>query len=174
MVDKYDITEDKLVYTFTLRDGLKFHDGSPVTTKDVIASLERWGKKDGVGQRLFSFVDKLEAVDDKTFRMMLKKPYGMVLESLGKTNSSVAVIMRAQDAATDPQQQVKEAIGSGPFKFAKDAVGAGQQGGLPQERRLRAAARQREGRRASPAPSSRASTASSSCGSPIRRPPCRR
>ena len=120
MVDTYDITEDKLVYTFTLRDKLKFHDGSPVTTKDVIASLERWGKKDGVGQRLFSFVDKLEAVDDKTFRMALKKPYGMVLESLGKTNSSVAVIMRAQDAATDPQQQVKEAVGSGPFKFAKD------------------------------------------------------
>ena len=120
MVDKVDITEDKLVYTFTLRDKLKFHDGSPVTSNDAIASLGRWGKKDGVGQRLFSFVDKLEAVDGKTFRMTLKKPYGMVLESLGKTNSSVAVIMRAQDAATDPQQQVKEAIGSGPFKFAKD------------------------------------------------------
>jgi peptide/nickel transport system substrate-binding protein len=59
MVDKVDITEDKLVYTFTLRDKLKFHDGSPVTTKDVIASLERWGKKDGVGIRLFSFVDNL-------------------------------------------------------------------------------------------------------------------
>ena len=78
------------------------------------------GARDGVGQRLFSFVDKLEAVDDKTFRMMLKKPYGMVLESLGKTGTSVAVIMREQDAPTDPQQQIKEAIGSGPFKFAKD------------------------------------------------------
>jgi peptide/nickel transport system substrate-binding protein len=120
MVDTYEITEDKLVYTFTLRDKLKFHDGSPVTSADVIASLTRWGKKDGVGQRLFSFVDKLEAVDAKTFRMTLSKPYGMVLESLGKTNSSVAVIMRAQDAATDPQQQVKESVGSGPFKFAKD------------------------------------------------------
>ena len=120
MVDTYEITEDKLVYTFTLRENLKFHDGSPVTSKDVIASLVRWGKKDGVGQRLFSYVDKLEAIDDKTFRMTLREPYGMVLESLGKTNSSVAIIMRAQDAATDPQQQVKEAIGSGPFKFAKD------------------------------------------------------
>jgi peptide/nickel transport system substrate-binding protein len=120
MVDKFEITEDKLVYTFTLRDKLRFHDGSPVTSKDVIASLERWGKKDGVGQRLFSFIDRLEELDGKTFRMTLKKPYGMVLESLGKTNSSVAVIMRAQDAATDPQQQVKEAVGSGPFKFAKD------------------------------------------------------
>ncbi len=120
MVDKYDISEDKLVYTFTLRDKLKFHDGSPVTTTDVIASLGRWGKKDSAGQRLFTFVDKLEAIDDKTFRMTLKEPYGLVLETLGKTNSSVPVIMRAKDAATDPQQQVKEAIGSGPYKFAKD------------------------------------------------------
>ena len=54
MVDTYEVSEDKLVYTFTLRGGLRFHDGSPVTTKDVIASLKRWGKKDGAGQRLFS------------------------------------------------------------------------------------------------------------------------
>jgi peptide/nickel transport system substrate-binding protein len=120
MVDTYEISEDKLVYIFTLRAGLKFHDGSPVTTADVIASLGRWGKKDGAGQRLFTFVDKLEALDVKTFRMTLKEPYGLVLETLGKTNSSVPVIMRAKDAATDPQQQVKEAIGSGPYKFAKD------------------------------------------------------
>ena len=120
MVGKHEISADRLTYTFTLRDGLKFHDGSPVTTKDVMASLKRWGAKDGVGQRLFSYVVKQEAVDDKTFRMVLKEPYGMVLESLGKSGSSVAVIMREQEALTDPQQQVKEAIGSGPFKFAKD------------------------------------------------------
>ena len=120
MVGKYEISEDKLTYTFTLRDGLKFHDGSPVTTKDVIPSLKRWAARDNVGQRLFSFVDRLEAVDDKTFRMILTKPYGMVLESLGKSGTSVAVIMREQEALTDPQQQIKEAIGSGPFKFAKD------------------------------------------------------
>ena len=120
MVGKYDISGDKLVYTFTLRDGLKFHDGSPVTTKDVIASLKRWSVRDNVGQRLFSFVERQEAVDDKTFRMVLNKPFGMVLESLGKSGTSVAVIMREKDAQTDPQQQVKEAIGSGPFKFSKD------------------------------------------------------
>src|SRR6266545_7449388 len=66
MVGKYEISPDRLTYTFTLRDGLKFHDGSPVTTKDVIASLKRWAARDNVGQRLFSFVDRLEAVDAKT------------------------------------------------------------------------------------------------------------
>ena len=120
MVGKYDISPDKLTYTFTLRDGLKFHDGQPVTTRDVIPSLKRWAVKDGVGQRLFGFVDKLEAIDAQTFRMVLTKPYGMVLESLGKTSTSVPVIMREVDANTDPQTQIKEAIGSGPFKFAKD------------------------------------------------------
>jgi len=93
LAESYEISEDGTTYTFTLRDNLKFGDGSPVTTKDVIASLKRWGAKDGVGQRLMSYVDKMEAVDDKTFRMVLTKPYGMVLESLGKTNSSVAVII---------------------------------------------------------------------------------
>ena len=120
MVGKYDISEDKLVYAFTLRDGLKFHDGSPVTSRDVIASLKRWAARDNVGQRLFSFVDRLEAADEKTFRMILSKPFGMVLEALGKNGTSVAVIMREKDAQTEPQQQIKEAVGSGPFKFSKD------------------------------------------------------
>jgi len=120
MVDKYTVSEDRLLYRFTLRPGLKFHDGSPVTTKDVIASLKRWSARDGVGQRLFSFVEAIAAEDANTFTMKMKQPYGMVLESLGKTNSSVPAIMREQEALTDPQKQVTEAIGSGPYKFAKD------------------------------------------------------
>lgn len=120
MVDKYEISPDRLIYTFTLRDGLKFHDGSPVTSRDAIASIKRWGAKDGVGQRLMSYVTALDAVDDKTFKMVLREPYGMVLESLGKSGSSIAAIMREKDAMTDPQQQVKESIGSGPYIFAKD------------------------------------------------------
>jgi peptide/nickel transport system substrate-binding protein len=120
MVDTYTISPDRLHYSFTLRDGLKFHDGSPVTTRDVIASLKRWGAKDGVGQRLLGYVTEMKAADDKTFTMDLKEPYGMVLESLGKSGSSIAAIMREKDALTDPQQQVKESIGSGPFIFAKD------------------------------------------------------
>ena len=58
MVDTYDISADRKTYTFTLRNGLKFHDGSPVASKDVIASLRRWGARDGVGQRLLSFTSK--------------------------------------------------------------------------------------------------------------------
>lgn len=120
MVGAYTVSDDKKTYTFTLRDGQKFHDGQPVTTKDVVASLKRWGTRDPAGQRLLAFTDRMEIVDDKTFKMILKEPYGMVLETLGKTSTSVAVIMREKDAMTDPNTQIQEAVGSGPYKFAKD------------------------------------------------------
>src|SRR5215471_1838156 len=42
MVEKWEVSADKLTYTFTLRDGLKWHDGAPVTSEDCIASIKRW------------------------------------------------------------------------------------------------------------------------------------
>lgn len=125
MVDKYDISGDKLTYTFTLRDGLKFHDGQPVTTADVIASLQRWGKADGMGQKLFDFVKELKAVDDKTFQLILKEPYGLVLDSLGKPSSNVPFIMPKRLAETPHTQNVPEEIGSGPFRFVKSEFNPG-------------------------------------------------
>src|SRR6202045_1125356 len=41
----WKVSDDKLTYTFTLRDGLKWHDGAPVTAEDCVASLKRWGRK---------------------------------------------------------------------------------------------------------------------------------
>ena len=52
MVDKWSLSDDKLTYTFTLRDGLKWHDGQPVQSADCIASIERWAKRDALGQKL--------------------------------------------------------------------------------------------------------------------------
>ena len=74
------ISDDKLTYTFTLRDGLKWHDGTPVTAEDCVASLKRWGKADGMGQKLMDFTASIEATDAKTITLKLKEPYGLVLE----------------------------------------------------------------------------------------------
>ena len=71
MVDRYDTSADGKTWTFTLRDGLEFHDGQPVTSEDVIASLQRWGRRDTSGQKLLSFVDSWETLDAHTFRMRL-------------------------------------------------------------------------------------------------------
>jgi peptide/nickel transport system substrate-binding protein len=117
MVRDYTVSDDKLTYTFTLRDGLKFHDGAAVTSADCIASIQRWGKRDGMGQKLMDFTKELTAVDDKTFKLVLKEPYGLVLASLGKPSSNVPFIMPKRIAETPADKNVPEEIGSGPFKF---------------------------------------------------------
>ena len=120
MVQDWEVSDDKKTWTFTLRDGLKFHDGEPVTSEDVIASLERWGARDGMGQQLMAAMDEMVAVDDKTFEFHLKEPYGLVLESIGKISSNVPFIMPKRVAETDPFEQISDYTGSGPFKFEAD------------------------------------------------------
>jgi peptide/nickel transport system substrate-binding protein len=120
MVDTWQVRPDGLQYTFTLREGLKFHDGQPVTSEDVIASLKRWGQRDTLGKLLMKFTAHLEAVDAKTFRLELKEPYGLVLDALAKPSSNVPFIMPARIATISADEQVQEPIGSGPFKFVKE------------------------------------------------------
>jgi peptide/nickel transport system substrate-binding protein len=120
MVDEWEVSDDGLTYTFTLRDGLTFHDGQPVTTADVIPSIERWAARDVMGQKIMEYTDTLEAVDDRTFRLVLNRPYGLVIDALAKPTAIAAFIMREEDARTDPYEQVAEAIGSGPFRFVQE------------------------------------------------------
>ncbi len=120
MVDNYTVSDDGMTYSFTLRDGLKWHDGAPVKAEDCTASIARWGKRDGMGQKLMDFVQEMKVVDDKTFQLILKEPYGLVIESLGKLSSNTPFMMPKRLADTDAFTQVSEIVGSGPFKFAKD------------------------------------------------------
>ncbi|UYN94385.1 MAG: ABC transporter substrate-binding protein [Enhydrobacter sp.] len=126
MVDKYDLSADKLTWTFTLRDGLEWHDGKPVTAEDCVASLKRWGAKDSVGQKLMSVVAELSAPDAKTIKMVLKQPYGLVLMSLAKSGSNAPFMMPKAVAETSPNSQITDATGSGPFIFKKDEWRAGE------------------------------------------------
>src|SRR5215212_5067117 len=117
MVAHYEISPDRLVYSFTLRPGLKFHDGKPVTTRDVIASLKRWMVRDVLGQAMTPFVEEFKATDDKTFVLRLKQPFAFVETAFAISAGTAPVIMREKDALTDPFKNITEAIGSGPFKF---------------------------------------------------------
>jgi peptide/nickel transport system substrate-binding protein len=90
-----------------------------VTAEDCVASLKRWGKNDGMGQKLMDFTASIEAPDAKTIVLKLKEPYGLVLESIGKPSSLVPFMMPKRLAETPPGQQIKEQIGSGPFKFVQ-------------------------------------------------------
>ncbi len=119
MVDKVEISKDQLTYTFTLRDGLKFHDGAPVRAADCIASIDRWGKRDALGQKLAESTESWTAVNDKTFRLKLKKAFPLALEALAKPSSNVPFIMPERIARTDPFKNIEDPTGSGPFKMVK-------------------------------------------------------
>jgi peptide/nickel transport system substrate-binding protein len=120
MVDRYEVSKDGLTYTMTLRDGLTWHDGKPVTAEDCVASIKRWAAKDSMGQKMMSFVKELQVVNPKTFKILVKEPTGLVLGALGKPSSNVPFMMPKRVADTDPNTQISETIGSGPFTFKKE------------------------------------------------------
>lgn len=120
MVDKVDVAADKLTYSMTLREGLTWHDGAPVTAEDCAASIKRWAAKDTMGQKLMSFVSAIETPDAKTLVLKLKEQTGLVLLGLGKPSSNVPFMMPKRVAETDPNTQISDFTGSGPFIFKKD------------------------------------------------------
>src|ERR1041384_8209613 len=100
MVGKWRLSDDKLTYTFELRDGLKFSDGAAVTADDVVASIRRWAARDGGGQHMMARVKDLSKKDDKTFVISLKEPYGLMLDTMAKTATPILDIMRKKQAET--------------------------------------------------------------------------
>jgi peptide/nickel transport system substrate-binding protein len=120
MVDTWEVSADGLHYTFRLRQGLQFHDGTPVTAEDVVASLRRWGQKDVLGKQLLRATAQLQAVDNTTLRLDLKEPFALVLDALAKPSTNVPFIMPARLARTPVDAQITEAIGSGPFRFVQE------------------------------------------------------
>src|SRR6266704_2765950 len=119
MVDKYELSKDQLTYIFTLRDGLKFHDGQPVRSADCIASIERWAKRDALGQKMAEVTESWKAVNDKIFTLNLKRPFPLALEALAKPSSNVPFIMPERIAKTDAFKNIEDPTGSGPFKMVK-------------------------------------------------------
>jgi peptide/nickel transport system substrate-binding protein len=126
MVGKWGLSDDKLTYTFELRDGLKFHDGAAVTADDVVASIRRWAVRDGAGQHMMARVKDLSKKDDKTFVIALKEPYGLMLDVMAKTATPLLYIMPKKIAETDPNQQITDYTGSGPFIYNRNETQMGQ------------------------------------------------
>jgi peptide/nickel transport system substrate-binding protein len=120
MVESWTESPDHRLWTFKLRKGLEFHDGKPVTPDDVIASLQRWGKRDAMGSALFQFVQRMDSPAPDTFRIFLGEACGFMLEALGKPSSNVPFIMPKRVADTDAFKQIEDYVGSGPYIFKAD------------------------------------------------------
>jgi peptide/nickel transport system substrate-binding protein len=120
MVEAEEVSADGLTWTFRLRPGLKFHDGEPVLAKDAVASINRWAAREPVGQMIKAIENELVAIDDRTFRWALKRPFPKMLLALGKLGAPCCFVMPARIAATDPFRQIGEYVGSGPMRFLRN------------------------------------------------------
>lgn len=112
LAESWDVSEDGLVYTFHLAEGVKFHDGSAMTAEDVVFSLDRARGEDSINAQKFLFADieTVEAVDDVTVRVTLARPNGNFLFNMAWGD---AVIVAPESAATNATNPV----GTGPFRF---------------------------------------------------------
>lgn len=120
MVAGHSVDDDGKLWRLTLRDGLLFHDGTPVLARDVVASLQRWAVRDAFGGALFAAVDEVSAPSDTVVQIRLKRPFPLLPDALAKPTSYLPVIMPARLAATPPNKAVPEMVGSGPYRFAAD------------------------------------------------------
>ena len=120
MVAGHVVENDGKEWTITLREGLKFHDNEPVCARDAVASIRRFSARDAFGQALMAVTDELAAIDDRRFRFRLKKPFPLLPNVLGKTGTPMPCIMPERLALLDPNKQITEMVGSGPFRFLTD------------------------------------------------------
>jgi len=120
MVESWTTSDDGKTWTFKLRDGLEWHDGTPVTAEDCVASLKRWAVRDSMGLKLSQALQEYKVVDPRTFQLVLKDKFGQVIESIGKPSVVVPFMMPKRVAETDPYKQIEDYTGSGPFVFKKD------------------------------------------------------
>jgi len=116
---------DGLSLIFTLREGLFFHDGTPVRAADCVASVDRWRRRDPFAQVLWPQVAAVEALDDRRLRFRLHSRVPLLLLALGQTQFPL-FIMPERIARTDAFQQIRDPIGSGPFRFLADEWNPGQ------------------------------------------------
>jgi peptide/nickel transport system substrate-binding protein len=119
MIGEDKVSADGLTWTFTLRPGLKFQDGTPVAAKDVAASIQRWGARATAGRLIMSMTAGFDIVDDRTFVIRFREKIGPLRELMSNPINPLFV-MREAEAKTDPNTQVTTTVGSGPFLFMRD------------------------------------------------------
>lgn len=117
MAEGHVLEDGAKTWRITLREGLRFHDNTPVLARDVVASLKRWGKRDVMGQGIFDITEELSAPSDRVVLWKLKRPYPMLPEALGKMNNTIAAILPERIANTDAFTAITDFTGSGPFRY---------------------------------------------------------
>ena len=123
MLEDWSVEDGGATFVFTLREGQTFHNGDPVTSDDVIASMHRWREKSAYGSFFNDALIELAKIDDNQLSAKFSEPVGIFLQGLGIPTASYPVIMPADVAATPSSELVSDHTGSGPFKFAEWNLG---------------------------------------------------
>ncbi len=117
MVEGWTASEDGLDWRFTLREGLRFHDGEPVRGRDCVASIRRWAQRDALGQVMMARMAEMAAPEDRVFTLRLSRRFGPLLETLAKLGPPALFVMPERLASQDANRAVTEVVGCGPFRF---------------------------------------------------------
>jgi len=120
MAEGHSVSDDGLTWTIRLREGLFFHDGEPVRSRDCAASIRRWGNRDTFGRTLAAAVAEYQTPDDRTLVIRLQRPFPLLLDALAKPGTVPAFIIPERLAATDALRPLPEIVGSGPYRFVAD------------------------------------------------------
>ncbi|RYJ01678.1 MAG: ABC transporter substrate-binding protein, partial [Acetobacteraceae bacterium] len=119
LVEGHVIEDDGRSWRITLREGITFHDGTPILARDAIASIDRWTRADVLGQNIRAITTAMTAVSDRVFLVKLKQPFPLLATALAKP-SSYCPVMPERLARNPPSVQVTEIVGSGPFRWVAD------------------------------------------------------
>ncbi len=123
MVAGHEVGDDGKLWRLTLREGLKFHDGTPVLARDALASIKRWAARDAFGASLTAVTAEMSAPSDRVVQIRLHKPFPMLPLAMGHGSNTMLPVMPERLANTPPSQAVTEMVGSGPYRFvAKERV----------------------------------------------------
>ncbi|MBK6787446.1 MAG: ABC transporter substrate-binding protein [Betaproteobacteria bacterium] len=113
----WNVSPDGKSYTFTLRDGLKWHDGAPVKAEDCVASIKRWAQQDKMGRQLMPLVTSMDVLNDKSFRIVMSTPGELMLAAIAKPSGLPLFMMPKRVADSPATKAITDYTGSGPFKF---------------------------------------------------------
>jgi ABC-type dipeptide transport system, periplasmic component len=118
LAESWEVSEDGLTYTFTLHEGVVWHDGEPFTAEDVVFSVDTFLRETHPRLRVsLQHVESVTALDDRTVQFQLKNPFGPFLGvfEVGTMPMIPKHIYEGTDFANNPMNATP--IGTGPFKF---------------------------------------------------------
>lgn len=118
LADRWTVSVDRTTYTIVLRRGVLFHNGREMTSADVVASLERWGRISTVGRLAFETMTEIRAADPTTVVVRFREPYALLVDALAWPHQA-AVIYPEEIIDEAGTGATRRFIGTGPYRFVE-------------------------------------------------------